>query len=107
MGYIYLIEAVGDYDTKYKIGFSKNDETLKRRLKAIQTGNPNKCSICEKFNSEHGRKVETSLHNLYSNKRKEGEWFELELSDVTNFMNTCEDIEETYNILKRYDNPYY
>ena len=105
-GYIYLIEANCDYDTQYKIGYSRNEDTLRKRLKAIQTGNPGKCSICEKFKSVHGRKIETTLHNIYKYNRLNGEWFDLDIIDISKFIETCEKIEQNFDILEKYDNPF-
>ena len=102
-----MIESVEDYETRYKIGYSRNDSTLKKRIKAIQTGNSGKCTICEKFLSNHGRKVETTLHNIYSFKRKEGEWFDLDIVDITKFIETCETIEKNFDLLEKYENPFY
>lgn len=104
---IYLIECVGDEETKYKIGYTKDELNLKRRLKAIQTGNPYKCSICNTFNTKHYRKIETTLHNTHIHKRLEGEWFVLDLEDVVHFTKNCEDIEKRFDLLKESNNPYY
>jgi len=101
--YIYLIESIGDYETVYKIGFSKHTE---KRLEQLKTGNPNKITIIENFCTKHGRKVETAFHNLYSHKRLEGEWFTLDLVDIVDFIKNCEKIEENFNILIKHDNHY-
>jgi len=106
LGYIYLFESVSEYETLYKIGFTKNKNTLKKRVKQLQTGNPNKIKMVNFFNSEHGRKIETTLHNLYSTKRLEGEWFKLEPYDVRNFIDSCDKIEENFNILLESNNPF-
>jgi len=104
-GYIYLLECVSDWETTYKIGYTRNKD-IKKRIKGLQTGNKDRISCVELFYSKHGRKIETSLHNLYSHKRMVGEWFSLELFDVANFQMSCEKLEENFNMLEEYDNPF-
>jgi hypothetical protein len=104
-GYIYLLECVSDYETTYKIGYTRNKDT-KQRIKNLQTGNKDKIKCIDLFETHHGRKVETALHNMYSFKRQGGEWFDLGLDDVLNFQKACSQIEENYDILEKYDNPF-
>ena len=106
MGYIYLFESISEYQVLYKIGFTKNKNTLKKRVKQLQTGNPNKIKMVEFFGSEHGRKLETTLHNIYSSKRLEGEWFELDDYDVKLFIDSCEKIEKNFDVLLESNNPF-
>jgi len=104
---IYLIECVNSDSVKYKIGYSKNHKTLVRRLKSIQTGNPDKCTILDTFETNHKRKVEIALHRSLSQCRREGEWFDLDLVQVTNFKSICEVMENGFDVLKENKNPYY
>jgi len=106
LGYIYLFESISEYETLYKIGFTKNKNTLRQRVKQLQTGNPNKIKMVEFFGSEHGRKLETTLHNIYSIKRLEGEWFNLEEYDVEHFIESCKKIEQNFDMLLENNNPY-
>ena len=105
-GIIYLIECVKDYDVEYKIGYSKNEQSLKNRLKALQTGNPGKLKIINKFHTNFNRKVETILHTTYSYKKMEGEWFRLDLNDVISFHDKCIQIENNLRILNEMKNPF-
>ncbi len=60
-----------------KIGFTNNLET---RLRAIQTGNPEKLHLHHflEFDSETNmRKAEKILHETLRHKRKKGEWFDI------------------------------
>lgn len=104
-GYIYLIECVGDYDNSYKIGFTRNKDVSKR-IKNLQTGNKDKMKCIDSFFTQHGRKIETSLHCLYSHKRKNGEWFELDINDILCFKTTCTKLEENLTILENMNNPF-
>ena len=105
-GFIYLFETVSEYETKYKIGYTRNKATLKKRVKALQTGNPEKIHIVEHFPTKHGRKVEITLHSIYSQKRLEGEWFDLERYDVEEFHESCEKLESNFDILVESGNPF-
>jgi hypothetical protein len=104
-GYIYLLECVSKYKTTYKIGYTRN-KNIKKRIKNLQTGNKDKIKCIDSFESKYGRKVETSLHNLYSFKREGGEWFDLDINDIVKFQNTCKKIEENFDILDEYKNPF-
>jgi hypothetical protein len=91
---------------KYKIGYTRNKSTLKKRVKQLQTGNPDKIKILNFHETKHGRKVETALHNVYSMKRLEGEWFELEVYDAKNFNDTCNKLESNFDYLVENQNPF-
>lgn len=106
-GYIYLFECVSDYDdTSYKIGYTRNKD-FKRRIRGLQTGNKDKITCVDHFCTKFGRKVETALHNFFSYKRKNGEWFYLELEDVVAFKLACQKIEENFEILEKFNNPFF
>ena len=105
-GYIYLFECVSDWEVTYKIGYTRNRD-FKIRIKNLQTGNKDKIKCIDYFETNHGRKIETSIHNLYSHKRQGGEWFELELTDITNFRNLCQKLETNFNILESSNNEFY
>lgn len=101
-GYIYLFECVSDYETTYKIGYTRN-KNFKKRIKSLQTGNKYKIVCVDYFKTSYGRMVENILHNLYSHKRKSGEWFDLDLQDVVSFKKTCQKIEENLKVLEKYN----
>lgn len=87
----------------YKIGVAKNVE---RRLKQLQTGNPEPIILVSKFKSERAYKIESILHRRYSLNRIEGEWFYLTDSQVDNFNHECMLLEENLNTLAKYKNPF-
>ena len=103
--YIYLLESYNQFQTRYKIGFSKKKD-LKERVRPMKTGNPDQLTILYQFETKHKRKVETAFHNLYSYKRIEGEWFELDQIDVQNFLANCAQLEENFDLLQASGNPY-
>ena len=95
---VYLIRG---NDGKYKIGVSK---TPTKRIKPIQTGNPDQLTIVEVYESNNAYKIETALHNKYAYTRNTGEWFDLSISDEITFIENCRNIDNGINILKKMEN---
>tara|TARA_R110002049_G_scaffold151795_1_gene315553 strand:+ start:395 stop:859 length:465 start_codon:yes stop_codon:yes gene_type:complete len=79
--YLYLIYMSG----KYKIGFSSN---WKKRMKSYKTHSPEfeTVYICK---SKIAFLLESELHEMFSDKRINGEWFELNNNDVLNAVLHC------------------
>lgn len=102
MGFVYLI---GDKERfgYYKIGATRGN--VNRRLKTLQTGNSSELYIEKIHETEHPFIVENILHNRYNFKKTINEWFDLNLEDVTKFSETCNNIEETIEVMK--DNPFF
>lgn len=95
---VYLIRG---NDGKYKIGVSK---TPKKRIKPIQTGNPDQLVIVDVYESNNAYKIESALHNKYAYARNVGEWFDLSISDEMDFVENCRNIDNGINILKKMEN---
>jgi hypothetical protein len=101
MSMIYLIECKRDYETVYKIGFSKNSPS--KRSEGLQTGNDGELKILHRFQSVHGQKVERTMQRSFSHKKinKGGkEWFRLDLEDVQNFNTMCQKVENNLTHLE-------
>jgi len=78
----FFVYAIGPANGPVKIGFT-ND--VKKRLKAIQTGNPQKVEIfySEQFDSKKDMmEAERILHKTLSHKRLKGEWFDISPKDA-------------------------
>lgn len=77
-GYVYLLKS-GEY---YKIGKAKN---LKNRLDSLAVGvkTPFDIKLIHSFKSNDYTADELSLHNKFSDKRSDGEWFVLSSEDVS------------------------
>lgn len=97
MKYVYLVNIE---DTNiYKIGFTK--QTPEKRVKNLQTGNPNKIVLVNSYKSEIAPSIESVIHNYFKHKKNNpedglkllGEWFLLEKLDVERFQETCKTIE--------------
>ena len=104
MSTIYLIESIRDYDTVYKIGYTKLDNA-KNRLMQLQTGNDGNLKIINEYKTNYKTKLETSLKNLYKHKKIKNEWFYLDIKDIANFLEICERLEKGFDALK--DNPFF
>lgn len=88
MSKIYLLQ-VGDY---FKIGYTKN--SVEKRVKQLQTGSSEEITIKQVFETKHGMKVERALHSVLSHKRIIGEFFDLSLEDLNNFLIYCNKFEK-------------
>jgi len=106
MGYVYLILQIDENgDELHKIGISKNPP--EKRLKQLQTGNPNQIFILNFYESLRYKKVEQWLHGRFSWKKTlaKNEWFKLSDEEVFSFLDECKKAEATFDILK--DNPFF
>lgn len=74
-GYVYLLQS-GPF---YKIGVSTN---VKRRVRELSTLPPFNINVICTIPSENRYELEGNLHTRFSDKHINGEWFELEPSDV-------------------------
>ena len=99
MKYIYLIQSLEN--SYYKIGVSKHP---KKRIKELQTGNASELRLIDTYQSEYANKIEKTLQRRYSHLRKEGEWFDMGISNEASFIEECRKIEETLSFLKKNDN---
>lgn len=99
MGFIYLLIQVDPNGQElYKIGISKNDPKL--RLRQLQTGNPNKISLLNYYQSINYLKIERLLHKKYNVKTNaKNEWRTLTNDDVFSFINDCKKLDETIKFL--------
>jgi len=106
MGYVYLMLSVSDTGTEaYKIGVTKNDPI--KRLKQLSTGNDNKITLVDSYQSDNYLKVERSLHRKYRTLTEaKNEWRKLSNDELSSFIKDCEEADETINFLLK-NNPFY
>jgi hypothetical protein len=97
--YVYLIQSLED--GYYKIGVSKHPN---KRIKELNTGNASKLKLVDTYQSKFAEKIERTLQRRYTHLRKEGEWFDMSISNEVSFCQECQKIEETINFLKKNDN---
>lgn len=85
MGFVYLIrQAETDL---YKIGHTSYHP--EKRLKELQTGNPQKLHLIEYYSTDHYQKVESLLHLKYKDYNVRQEWFRFDLKIESEFLNEC------------------
>lgn len=99
MKFIYLIQSLES--GYYKIGVSKHPQ---QRVRELQTGNASELRLINTYQSEYAHKIEKTLQRRYSYLRREGEWFDMSISNEVSFINECKKIEETFEILKKNGN---
>ena len=75
-GWVYVLRA-GEY---YKIGRSK---TPKQRYEELATLPPWPTEMVHTIETKDRCQLEAELHSKFADKRKRGEWFELDEEDVT------------------------
>ncbi len=93
--FIYLIKTKDNQ--QYKIGIAHN---VYKRLRELQTGNPEELILINSYNSKFASKIETSLHNHYNYLNKRGEWFYFDICIELKFLDLCKQIEENILFLK-------
>lgn len=89
----------------YKIGISKKDPIL--RIKEIQIGNAIELTLIASFVTKWDYKLEAALHARYKLNQVNSEWFELTDEEVSLFIDVCTKLEETFDVLKKYNNPFF
>jgi hypothetical protein len=74
-GFVYILKC-GPY---YKIGLS---QVVDKRVEQLSTIPPFDVELIYTIETDDMYGLESSLHNKFSEKRKNGEWFELEGADL-------------------------
>jgi hypothetical protein len=80
-----FLYVIGTNERYQKIGFSANVE---RRLKSLQTGNPDKLQIhhVELVPKEQVRLLERKIHKDLAHYRLKGEWFNLTSQEAVDLL---------------------
>lgn len=98
---IYLVRQTGTQ--YYKIGISKQ---VDKRILQLQTANAVELVLVYKFETKFNYKLETALHQRYILKKVNSEWFEFSDCEIEDFPDICKKLEESFFILKKYNNPF-
>jgi hypothetical protein len=88
MSYIYLIK---EENGRIKIGYSNDVES---RLNSLKSSSPYDMEILYSARIPTAREVEATLHRLFGNKRKRGEWFDLDDRDVAEIRSLLKDLDK-------------
>ena len=99
-GFVYLL-CDGE---NFKIGVTKRKD-INKRIKELQTGNPNEIFISAYHQTNYPYKVEKMMHVRYGVSKIRNEWFNLSVEQVINFNEECNKCEEVIKLLK--DNPFF
>lgn len=100
---VYLISSTINEITTYKIG--RTSRNAKDRLTELSTGNAGEMRVVCEYESKNASLIEKALHSLYSHKRLSGEWFK-DTIEISDFLKSCENIDESIKKLKEYGNPF-
>lgn len=103
MGYVYMLGEFTDNGEFYKIGVTKGD--IHRRIKKLQTGNPNEIFLVDYFETDYPFQVEHMMHLKYFSKRESGEWYAVPLMDKSKFREYCKCFNDKIEMTKNYDLP--
>ena len=98
--YVYLI--CDPAQELFKIGVTKNLYT--KRMKQLQTGNGAELHLVKYHMTFFPYRMEKLLHAKFANKREHGEWFRLDINDISHFEQYCSEFEELIESLK--ENPF-
>lgn len=101
MAYVYLLGDSGQENT-FKIGMTRG--AIEKRMKQLQTGNGAEIYLVNYHETDYPFFVERLLHTKFYPKQKRNEWFNLDIGDIVDFKQYCEDIEKQAEALK--DNPF-
>ena len=101
-GYVYVI-CDPQNEGLFKIGVTRGD--IQKRLKSLQTGNPNEIFLCKYFETDDPYFFEKQLHFKYRDYNTTGEWYDLTSELLEKFEEYCQQIAEMYESMK--DNPFF
>ena len=79
IGHIYIIHSLDDASRFYKIGMTEGN---KQRPRQVMSSLPFACELWAYFKVGCVHSVERFLHARFAQKRRKGEWFELDEDDL-------------------------
>lgn len=86
--YVYLMKDLRN--NAHKIGISVNPQNRERTLQSEQP-KTELIAVKKYINRKIALAIEKALHDIYSHKRKRGEWFDLDSEDVAELCATLDD----------------
>lgn len=99
-GFVYLL-CDGE---KFKIGMTKHKDIYKR-IKELQTGNPNEIWLAAYHKTNYPYKIEKLMHMRHHRDKILNEWYDLDAHSVAHFNDECKICEGIVDVLK--DNPFF
>lgn len=106
IGTVYLLLSVSpDNVESHKIGITT--KTVEKRVKQLQTGNPNSISVLKQYKTINYRKVESALHKVFRERTEaKNEWRALTDEQVSSFLDECKRIDENIEYLLKHNHFY-
>jgi hypothetical protein len=101
---IYLICSEIEGKKLHKIGYTKR--SIEKRIKEFKTGNASELYLVDSFQSKWGTKIEAQLHRHFKPKKVNGEWFDLDESDIPKFKMFCQAFHNNLELIST-QNTYY
>lgn len=102
MGFVYLLGEFTDDGSRCKIGVTRG--SVEKRLKKLQTGNPNEIYVIAQYETEYPFEIENLMHMKYFGRKVKNEWFELTNIDKGKFLEDCQNFEKNLQLV-RYKQP--
>ena len=105
-GTVYLLTEWGSTPERFKIGITRHN--INNRIKSLQTGSSNEIVMISSYQSINYQKIERFLHKKYLEYSTDGgtEWFQLPSELAVNFIKECEKIDQTFQYMKEFNNPF-
>jgi hypothetical protein len=99
IGTVYLLLSISpDNIESHKIGITT--KIVERRVKALQTGNPNIITVLKQYKTSNYRKVESTLHRVFNCRTEaRNEWRTLTDEQVDSFLDECKRIDNIIEFL--------
>lgn len=86
---LYLIR---NGDGKFKIGYTSRP--IKYRLSEIQVGSSSQLTVEALYESKYAKMIEVVMHRMYSAYHVSGEWHDLPINIVVDFLDRARKVEE-------------
>lgn len=84
-GYVYFLAESNRENPKIKIGKTKH---LSQRMEQIQPNLPTKTMLLHSIEANNRHLCESVFHEIFEDKRCNGEWFDLDADDMCQLFNT-------------------
>lgn len=99
IGTVHLLLSISpDNIESYKIGITT--KPIEKRIKGLQTGNPNLISVLKQYLTPNYRKLESALHRRFGTRTEaKNEWRTLTDEQVRSFLDVCKEIDDNINFL--------
>lgn len=85
--FVYVLSAEINNKKSYKIGYTRRQ--VEDRIREFKTGNASDFIVVYKFESNWSSKIEAILHRKFSDKKINGEWFDLTSDDLIEIYKCC------------------